>query len=642
MSYYVTIQSSGTVSLSPRDNNPSSYSATLPLHTDGQNIEYPNGTKMVLRGVWEGMFADSCIGVWGQSANIYDEKALNATLAYYKSKGVNVFNTFIWGDWWRQNMHATLYGGDGQTDMSYQECLVRTAQVCEAWGMYFQIRLYDVNRTQGNADIGNPFMPVDHSAWQADNTVGAWWNSPTETHEESVQAFTDFWLDVGNTFKNNSAVLFCLIDEPTYLSTELFPAYDSTISAMRAVGINNLIVLHYQYCGDIGWVGKYVTAGYKTDNVIFSEHVYFEGATIQWKTSGYDPSITNIRNVFNSSLPEPTGTMTNYTQYLYNVPVWVSAIGCYQGTTNDLYYVSFWNSLEVLNEMQIGYCVFSATRTSGSYAVLSDQTTTFPYTATPNRVGQALFDAIAGISPPLTYQLNVSSNVDPILYQLNGVTRQSPQYSTNFAGTYNVTMPSTYTAYIHNVLIGNTQGEGKKGNGYHPYVYSASPYEINTTTTVSSVYVYVASSGTVEAAIYKVEYHPEPNYYRATTLVIANNTPTQCAAGWNLVTFSPTALVPGNYCISVHADSNQMLVFSEPKSWTGMNWAWNSSSRSFDANVASISDTAGTSVAVYIPTTPLLQETYYFTHWQDGSINPVRIINLSTNTTLTVTYSKLD
>jgi hypothetical protein len=637
VNYYVTIHSSGTITL-PNNNNPSTYLSTLPIHTDGRDIEYPNGTKMVLRGVWVGMFADSCIGVWGQSANVYDEKALNATLAFYKSQGVNVFNTFIWGDWWRLNMHATLYGGDGQTDMAYQDCLIRTAQVCQAWGMYFQIRLYDVNRTQGNADVGNPFMPVDYNAYLADPTVGSYWNSITETHAQSVRAFTDFWLDVSAKFSNNSAVIYCLIDEPTYLSSELYPAYNSTITEIRATGDNNLIVLHYQYAGEIAWVGDYVTTGYNIANVVFSEHVYFDGGTIQWKSSGYDPSIENIRAVFNSSLPEPIGTMTNYTQYTYNVPVWVSAIGCYQGTTNDLYYVSFRNTLEVLNEMGIGYCVFSATRTSGNWAVLSDQTTTFPNTATPNRVGQALFDAIAGIYPPPTYQMIMSSNVDPLLYQLNGTTLQSPQNSLAFAGTYNISVPNSIVSYTHRVLIGNIQGAGGVGEGYYPYVYSASPCRINTTVTVSSAYVYAAKSGYLEVALYNVEYFPQPNYYRATTLVVANNTSTHVNVGWNLITFTPTQLLPGNYCISVHPESNMMLVSGGPIDWAGMNFPWNGTSNTFDSDVAGISDTCGGSVAVYIPTAPLIQETLYFDHWENGSTNPVRIITLASDSTITATY----
>jgi hypothetical protein len=324
----------------------------------------------------------------------------------------------------------------------------------------------------------------------------------------------------------------------------------------------------------------------------------------------------------------------------------VTAIGCSNGGTDDSEYVAFWNILQVLNEIGVGYSQFSWTHTSWQWTPFVDPSNT-PNNLTYNRVGQALFDAIAGIHPPTLFTLDIVSNTaNPIIYAVNGTASHTPHNHTLFGGgwAYEVTMPPTSLSYVHSVLVGSTAGEGGSGSGFPNYVYSCSPVEISSPTSVSSVYVYTAVPCNVKAAIYKLEWNNfrSPNRFYATTLVTTNNTATPCSVGWNLIPFSTVALTSGSpYSLSVHADASGAIVSSEARVLHGMTWAWNQTSDNFDPDVSSISDTIGNDVAVYIPYAPLTTTTSKFSHWEDGSTNPVRIINFTTNIAIIATYEEI-
>lgn len=600
---------------------------TLELHTSGKDIEYPNGTKMTLLGVWEGMYADSSTGWWGTSNTHFDEVALNQTLDFFRSKGVNVFCTFIWGDWWTQNMNATLFGGNNQTDMNYQQALLRTAAVCADKGMYFQIRLYGMNRTLGRIE-GYPFSP---------------------SVPYTVQDFVNIWGDISSKFKNYNNVIYTLFDEPTGVEAPYFAACDRAIAAIRSneTSIIHLTVVHWGYCGDVAWIADYVNGGHTTTpNIVFSDHNYRSLGTDAWNSNS-PITVDWLRGFRNSTdtRGEPYSMLVNYTQYHYNVPIWISAIGADDGGSDDSEYVAFRNTLEVYNEMGIGYAQFSWTHTSGAWTPFIDPMNTpleegGPLDFAYNRVGQALFDAIAGLYPPNTAILNVTSNDNPVIYAINGTATQSPHSHTLFVGnTYNITMPSTKTDYTHSILLGSTAGEGSNdGSGYSNYAYGCSPLQLNSTATVSSMYIYATKPSSITVAIYNlVSIQPT---YRATTLVVANNTGTACTKGWNLITFASTTLPPGLYAIIAHSSTSEVFVNGPATNYAGMAFPWNGTSNAFPANVTDISDTIGGNVAVYVPSAPLVQTTQAFSQWEDGSTNPVRSLNLTTNIAISATYQR--
>jgi hypothetical protein len=342
---------------------------TLPLHTEGKLIKNAAGDIVVLRGVWVGMFADTSTGYFGLDVNKWDEAALRETCTRLRDVwGVNCINTFIWGDWWLENKRDNL-GEKGVTDIGLRDAIVRTTQITAEYGIYFQVRLYGINRTIGRTE-GNPFAPS--VPW-------------------TEQDFADFWVNVATTLKGYDNVILALYDEPLGdQATYLRVAYQ-TITAMRNAGFDGIIVIHYGYCGDMLWVGDWVNSGYSTQNIVFSEHIYRSGGTFQW-TDESPVTLDHVRNFMNNSLGEPQGTATNYILNTYNVPIWVSAIGAEYGATDDDEYIAFANTLQVLNEFQIGYCVFSATRSALQWTCLENPTGEI--FSAPNRIGEALIDAI--------------------------------------------------------------------------------------------------------------------------------------------------------------------------------------------------------------------------------------------------------
>lgn len=607
-----------------------------PLHTDGKYIEYANGTHMVLRGVWDGMFADTSTGYFGLSVTQWNESALYETL--YKLRvqwGINCINTFIWSDWWLGNKDSTL-GGDNQTDIGLRDAIIRTAQVCETYGMYFQVRLYGANRTWGRVE-GMPFSP--YVSW-------------------SVQDFVDFWGNVAGYLKSFPNVVLTLFDEPTGDETTWFNAANQAITAIRNAGFPGLICVHYNYAGDMLWVGDWVKGGYQTSNIIFSEHIYRSGGTFAFNAD----ASTNIEYIrtFMSTIPYVngmySGTATKNISDTYNVPIWVSAIGTAYGYSDDNEYVAFRNTLQVLNEFGVGYCVFSATRTATMWTCLKDPTG--QVFSPPNRVGQALIDAIAGTIPQPVYTLTVNSIIPgaELIANLTDSTdytntHQVPFSQSEFAGNYTVSVPNQLTTYVHYPLQANTVNglhdfggiTAGQGRSYNFFLYTAGAYQlISGNTTVSTIYLYTYAAGNAEVAIYTAaknqNYSSYPlNLYYPDTLVVSSGSKACAAQSWNAFSIPPTTLQNESwYFLAMKGDTNNMFSSSQ------MNWFGDYISTSygdaFPNSFGTISGGLGCEFSIYIALRPMITSKGTFSNWEDGSTNPVRNINLALNMTLTATY----
>lgn len=337
-----------------------------PLHVEGRYIKDILNNTVVLRGVWLAEYADSCVGAWGRDYYSWNEANVRADMQNLRDVWhVNTVCTFIWGNWWRDNLAVTL--GGYSTSHHYRFAIKEAARIAQEYGLYFQLRLWAPEQLEGR--VTQPYQP--YSNW-------------------SVPDFIDFWVSVATELKDYPNVIFTLYDEPTGDQQTWFNVANQTIAAIRTVGADQLIVIHWDYCGSCMWMENWMQGGYPTKNILFSNHIYRVHGTF-----AYDPSaptdIDYIRD-FLGTKPQGdtyTGAGYRYITDTYNIPIWVSAIGAYGGATNDAEYTYFNNTLQVLNEWNISYCAYQWFRGGLPWFIGYHE---------PNRVGQALIDAIVAAS----------------------------------------------------------------------------------------------------------------------------------------------------------------------------------------------------------------------------------------------------
>jgi hypothetical protein len=597
----ITIKNSGTIA------------TILPLHTEGKYIKDSFNNTVYLRGLWAGSFVDTSTGWWDVDASKWNETALRYTLQQLRDVWhVNCINTFIWGDWWLGNNATTLNGGT--TDIGCRDAIIRTIQVAQDYGIYIQLRLYGCNATQNRVE-GQPYQPF--TSW-------------------TVQDFVDFWVNVTTTLKDYPNVIFHLFDEPgtgggQATMQDWFNAANQTIAAIRNAGVDHLIAVHWGYCGDMMWVADWINRGYPTHNILFSEHIYRSLGSFCWNTN-YPVDIESIRACLNSTQGEPQGTATKYIMDTYNVPVWVSAIGTLWGhTTNDDEYIAFWNTLQVLNEWNISYVAYTTGRTQSQGALTTDPAG--QVFAPPNRVGQALINAILGVPPPPIHTLTVNSYPLSTTFTLNGTQYQTNCTKTRFEGTYVIQAPASITSYTHHILIGNASIDTI--GGYWIYTYSSGPFALSSPATVNSIYFYAGTSGKVKIALYNSS-TSTPKV--PTTLIVASSEVNCPSAGWILMNITSTSLSTGEYFFVVKINTNGMLAAtSAEQSYTGP-FMTDAYSNDFPATFNVTGYLATPYFAAYIPTAPFETSVYNFVRWEDNSTNPERTINLTTNMNLTAIY----
>lgn len=598
----VIIRSSGTIV------------TVLPLHVDGKHIKDSLNRTVYLKGVWIGEFADTSTGWWGPDAFRWNETALRYTLMTLRQQWrVNCIFIYFWGDWWLGNKRDTL-NYPNSTDIGLRDAVVRTIQIAAEYGIYVQVRLFSPSRAEGRVE-GLPFQP---------------------TYSWTAQDFIDFWVNVSLTLKDYPNVIYCLFDEPSGSEAEMITYFDvanQTITEMRAHGVNQLIMIHWGYCGDMLWVADWVEGGYPLENIVFSEHIYRYHGTFAWNPNS-PITLDYIKNFLTSPYAEPDGTATRYIMDTYNVPILVSAIGAHNGVSDDEEYIAFRNTLQALNEIDIaGYAVFAAFRTTIQWSPV-DWSGTF---GAPNRIGQALIDAIAGIPPPPIYQLTIETNIGRVQFYMNSNKYYTPFSHTIFAGKYIVSMPSSVTVYTHNPLFGSTT-IGPEG-GYSNYIYTAGPYNISSPATVSKIYLYTLVSGHAKVAIYNttVYNHPSfpPGWPLPAYLIVASGERLCQANSWNLFSIPETYLPAGSYYLAIKFDTNGMLSGVDKEFFGAF------TSSSYNDQFPGWLDTEGRvdiEYAVYVAFGPIQEANCTFVHWEDDSTNPQRTIILINNMTLTATY----
>jgi len=591
-----TIHSSGLIDYGAR-----------PLRVEGRYIKDDLGRTVYLRGVWKGGFISSCTGWWAkESFRVWNERATRESMMVLKGLwGVNVLNVFFWADWWIDNASTSL--GGYATDKPYRYCIKESVRLAQEYGLYFQLRMYGVCAAEGRVE-GQPYPPYTNNSYIT-----------------SVDDFVNFWADFAYEFKDCPNVIFTLFDEPTGNQTLWFETATKTIHAIRAKGIENLIVVHWAYCGSCLWMEQWIQEDRPTHNILFSNHIYRHHGTFEG-----NPYSSVDREYIKTQLGDNTGSHRAY-KYItdtYNIPIWVSAIGAYEGASDDDEYVYFRNTLDVLNEWNLSYAGYMwQLGPHFAWSLLKDDSS---YIQPPNRVGQALIDAVAGVPAPPTYRLTINSNLSGVQFILDGITRRTP-YGPKpaFEGSHTIIMPSATIVYTHTPLFGNTE-IGTGGTGYYPYIYTAGPYTVNETITVSAINLYTMAAGNAKVALYD-ESEGNPNNLLTESGAVACN-----ASSWNTITVPEVQLTPGKYFIAIKIDTNLMLS-STSKMWFGK-YRTHDYALSFPDPFGEVEGGTGAEYSVYIPLAPIQSSTYNFAHWEDGSTNPERTINLTTNMTLTATY----
>ena len=397
------ISTSGSISQGP--------SAAGPLHTEGKYVKDSTGQVIFLRGGWVPVFEDTCNAraalpgeIWNSytSTRTWRAEAVNTLLDEAVSWGMNSIATFIWIDWWIYNSQTELGVSRSTivTDRPYQQNIAEFLTLAEAKGIYVQIRPYGTEAGYGGTGEGRVLFPYPAGSY---------------THAGHILpdrlSFANFWADVATKLAHHPNVIFNLYDEPVINNiNEWFEASALSIQKIReaetaAGGYKHLIQIHWAFCGPSTWIGDWITfaqsRGVDLGNIIYSNHIYRDQGWGAEDTFGpppypYDYATQKAILQYKAGDPnipdpyKPYGRAWKYIIDTYNVPI-VATFGANTGWTNDQEYQSFQNVASILNEWEVGYWVYVWYRTGMIWSIVNDE----PVVSSPNRVGQALIDAIS-------------------------------------------------------------------------------------------------------------------------------------------------------------------------------------------------------------------------------------------------------
>lgn len=160
------------------------------------------------------------------------------------------------------------------------------------------------------------YYPNPRSNFQgATNVIGDYAGSTVSNAD-----FGNFWGQVANNFKNNSRVIFGLMNEPDALPTEqLLGSENAAIAAIRAIGATNLILVPgNSYDGAWSWsMNFYGTPNAQVLTGIVDSGNNYAFEAHQYLDYDYSGTHTNIGNSVNS--PDATVGATRlvaFTQWL--------------------------------------------------------------------------------------------------------------------------------------------------------------------------------------------------------------------------------------------------------------------------------------------------------------------------------------
>jgi len=410
-----------------------------PLHTEGRYIKDLDGNIVILRGGWRCSpgFEDSTVGMfpfegeqrgWGSAVvpYTYRQAAVGEMLDAALEWGFNSIAELINCDWWIYNSRTILGFPRDQilTDTTYREAITDFLDIAYQKGLYVQVRVYTVDAQEGKVPWPFPVgIGYEHDGsifpgWYDGNHPDVYDGPPLMGMESFGQFCYDFAYDLFSAKPHHYPnVLLSFFDDVDprgydpdndpwgYNATGpddlWFKTFDLAATRIReaeqAVGSDpHILVNHYMYCEDLQWVAHYINGSYRTDNVIFSSHIYRHHKTFD--LFGPTPNASVATEYIRSYIGDGDKLAYKYIMDTYNVPVLATAIGCFRGYRTDAEgeaeYQTFVKSLQALNEFKIGYWAYCWPQCSSNEFVMSNNT----YSRSPNyadRVGQALIYAIS-------------------------------------------------------------------------------------------------------------------------------------------------------------------------------------------------------------------------------------------------------
>jgi len=369
---FTNIQTNHTLSVTFKQQSPSP--AIEPLHVVGNQIQTASNKIITLHGVDYTYFIDGPNGSWmTQDGNIlwntWSPAAINSNLDALQRIGVNIVRVTTTAQWWIDN-----------TDNFQSHLAYFITQAAER-GIYVDFTFWQATSTSG--------MPDGVLPWADGNGLI---NSPQE--------FIALWINVTNTLKIYPNVLFEFWNEPNargdpFAEASWFRTTQQCITALRAIGATNLIVIQWNYglamdytwyqqgsLWGLNWVDTYPLFD-PTGNLVYGTHLY-RNKFYNWPTTDGMPH----------SLADVTFALTQTGVLSFDKPLWISEIGCNLWAANQSNeYEWYNNTLTVLNQNNIGYAAWAWApwRTGTQWGLVNGGVPNYQ----PNPAGQIFQNRIA-------------------------------------------------------------------------------------------------------------------------------------------------------------------------------------------------------------------------------------------------------
>ncbi len=388
-------------------------SATLPLHTSGDQILDSNNNLVYLRGMGIAGYVPDLI-LWGQGGSdswgdqwvSASSTAVTQTFQELSSVwDVNMIRVFVYPEWWWLNSVPS----NGISTQSYLETLASEA---EQYGIYIDVVPYQLTACQ-NSFTSDTYLTPNQGGGQGLPMMNNWdsaaksFLSSTGLTEQSF--WTQYWTSMANTLKVYPNVIFEAWNEPsTGSNSNTIPSgyvtYLTTMyDAIRATGATNLIMMQWQmgwepngWGSNLSWASQLNTALLNPTNVVYTTHFYYyapSDLTSYWNNPSQFEGATSIEN----ALQLLQGTMG------VNAPLVINEEGsCLGSSSNVQNDYAWWKTLlQAQDALGIGagaYYWLSSSGLGGTFD--GEELITSGYT--PNTMGQEYINACTAPTPTPT------------------------------------------------------------------------------------------------------------------------------------------------------------------------------------------------------------------------------------------------
>ena len=201
----------------------------------------------------------------------------SAEVNYFVGKGMNTFRLPFRWERLQQSQNAAF----NSNELTRMNNFVNTAT---AAGAYVMVDPHNFERYYPDL--------TDFNSMQSGSTglIGS--------ASVPISSFTDFWTRMANQYKNNSHVIFNLMNEPNAINTQTWVnAANAAIVGIRSTGATNLILVPgVNWTGASSWVSSNGTAMLNIvdsgNNFAFDMHLYLDdgSGSHDWITND-DPTI---------------------------------------------------------------------------------------------------------------------------------------------------------------------------------------------------------------------------------------------------------------------------------------------------------------------------------------------------------------